>query len=246
MRTVEKFTPATAGGLQHCNWPTMTRDVDAHGWAIVEHLLTPVECRSVAALYDQDAAFRSRVVMARHGFGNGEYRYFSYPLPALLEELRPALYAGLVPLANSWNERMGVDTRYPQHFADFQERCRAAGQGRPTPLLLKYTKGDFNCLHQDIYGEHVFPLQVAVLLSVPGDDFTGGEFILTEQKPRQQSRATVAPLGQGDAVVFAVRHRPVRGTKGFYRVNQRHGVSTVLSGWRYTLGIIFHDASGTT
>jgi hypothetical protein len=181
--------------------------------------------------------------MARHGFGKGEYRYFSYPLPPLLAQLRPALYAALVPLANSMNERMGVDIRYPERFIEFQERCHAAGQSRPTPLLLKYTKGDFNCLHQDVYGEHVFPVQVAILLSRPGEDFTGGEFILTEQRPRRQSCATVAPLAQGDAVLFTVRRRPVRGARGFYQVNQRHGISTLLSGTRYTVGIIFHDAT---
>jgi len=218
-------------------------DIDNQGWAVIEGLLTPVECHSIAALYDEEAPFRSRVVMARHGFGKGEYRYFSYPLPARLAQLRPILYSTLTSLANSMNERMGVDIRYPDQFEEFQKRCHDAGQTRPTPLLLKYTKGDFNCLHQDIYGNHVFPLQVAVLLSRPGADFTGGEFILTEQRPRQQSRVTAVPLEQGDAVVFAVRHRPTRGVKGFYRVNQRHGVSTIRSGTRYTLGMIFHDAA---
>jgi hypothetical protein len=223
--------------------PAAHGDIDSQGWAVIERLLTPAQCRSIAALYDEEAPFRSRVVMSRHGFGQGEYRYFSYPLPAPLAQLRPALYSALVSLANSLNERMGLDIRYPDRFEDFQKRCHDAGQTRPTPLLLKYTEGDFNCLHQDIYGDHVFPLQVAVLLSRPGTDFTGGEFILAEQRPRQQSRATVVPLDQGDAVVFAVRHRPARGVRGFYRANLRHGVSTIRSGSRYALGIIFHDAA---
>jgi uncharacterized protein len=223
--------------------PAAHGDIDSQGWAVIERLLTPAQCRSIAALYDEEAPFRSRVVMSRHGFGRGEYRYFSYPLPAPLAQLRPALYSALVSLANSLNERMGLDIRYPDRFEDFQKRCHDAGQTRPTPLLLKYTEGDFNCLHQDIYGDHVFPLQVAVLLSRPGTDFTGGEFILAEQRPRQQSRATVVPLDQGDAVVFAVRHRPARGVRGFYRANLRHGVSTIRSGSRYALGIIFHDAA---
>jgi hypothetical protein len=223
--------------------PAAHGDIDSQGWAVIERLLTPAQCRSIAALYDEEAPFRSRVVMSRHGFGRGEYRYFSYPLPAPLAQLRPALYSALVSLANSLNERMGLDIRYPDRFEDFQKRCHDAGQTRPTPLLLKYTEGDFNCLHQDIYGDHVFPLQVAVLLSRPGTDFTGGEFILAEQRPRQQSRATVVPLDQGDAVVFAVRHRPARGVRGFYRANLRHGVSTIRSGSRHALGIIFHDAA---
>ena len=225
------------------DWPTVLGRIDGQGWAILVGLLTPAECQSIAALYDQETSFRSRVIMARHGFGRGEYRYFSYPLPRLIAELRAALYSRLLSLANSMNGRMGVSIRYPDRFAEFQERCHRAGQTRPTPLLLKYTQGDFNCLHQDLYGEHVFPLQVAILLSRPGEDFKGGEFILTEQRPRQQSRATVAPLSHGDAVVFAVRHRPVSGVRGFHRVSQRHGVSTLLSGTRCTLGIIFHDAT---
>ena len=227
----------------HCDLRAAHGDIDSQGWAVIERLLTPAQCQSIAALYDEDAPFRSRVVMARHGFGRGEYRYFSYPLPAPMAQLRPALYSALVSPANSLNERMGLDIRYPDRFEDFQRRCHDAGQTRPTPLLLKYTAGDFNCLHQDIYGEHVFPLQVAVLLSRPGTDFTGGEFILTEQRPRQQSRATVVPLDRGDAVVFAVRHRPARAARGFYRANLRHGVSTIRSGSRYALGIIFHDAA---
>lgn len=217
-------------------------DVEHRGWALVKGLLSAPECRSFTELYEQEAPFRSRIIMARHGFGQGEYRYFSYPLPPRLAQLRGELYGALEPLANGMNERMGVQVRYPGRYEDFQQRCHQAGQTRPTPLLLKYGPGDYNCLHQDVYGEHVFPMQVAVLLSRPGEDFIGGEFILTEQRPRRQSRASVVPLARGDAVVFTVRDRPVRGARGFYRVNHRHGVSTVLSGSRYTLGIIFHDA----
>ena len=205
-------------------------------------LLTAGECRDIAALYPNGTHFRSRVVMGRHGFGRGEYKYFSYPLPDLIAQLRPALYARLQDLANRWNERMGIAIRYPDGHEAFLKRCHGAGQTRPTPLLLQYEAGDFNCLHQDLYGEHVFPMQVAILLSEPGRDFTGGEFVLTEQRPRMQSRAEVVPLAQGDGVAFAVHRRPVQGTRGAYRVNLRHGVSRVRSGHRHTLGIIFHDA----
>jgi hypothetical protein len=221
---------------------TIHHEVEHQGWAVIQGLLDPEECRTFNDLYDQEAPFRTRIIMARHGFGQGEYRYFAYPLPPRLAQLRRELYSALVSLANGMNERMQLDVRYPDEYEDFLKRCHAAGQSRPTPLLLKYGAGDYNCLHQDIYGEHVFPMQVAVLLSRPGDDFAGGEFILTEQRPRRQSRASVVPLAQGDAVLFTVRDRPVRGARGFYRVNHRHGVSTVLSGSRYTLGIIFHDA----
>jgi hypothetical protein len=196
----------------------------------------------LAELYPEESHFRSRVVMGRHGFGRGEYQYFSYPLPAIIAALRPALYARLVPVANQWNEALGIAMRFPSTHAEFIARCHAAGQRKPTPLLLQYGAGDFNCLHQDLYGEHVFPVQVAILLSEPGRDFTGGEFVLTEQRPRMQSRAEVVPLTQGDGVIFAVRHRPVQGTRGVYRVNLRHGVSRIRSGQRHTLGIIFHDA----
>lgn len=220
----------------------LTDELQLHGHAVLPQLLSPHECLAVSSLYPQAGHFRSRVVMARHGFGRGEYQYFSYPLPPLVQRLRATLYPQLVDVANRWNEAMGVDVRYPQGHAQFLARCHAAGQTRPTPLLLQYAEGDYNCLHQDLYGEHVFPLQVAVLLSRPGDDFTGGEFVLTEQRPRMQSRAEVVPLRQGDAVVFAVHHRPVQGSRGFYRVNMRHGVSTVRSGHRHTLGVIFHDA----
>ncbi|MDO8378516.1 2OG-Fe(II) oxygenase [Phenylobacterium sp.] len=217
-------------------------DLDTYGCAVLPGLLTPSECRDLAALYGQEEGFRSRVVMARHGFGRGEYRYFSYPLPDPVQQLRETLYPRLVGIANRWNETMGIGVRYPLRHKDFLARCHAAGQVRPTPLLLQYGPGDYNCLHQDLYGEHVFPLQVAVLLSAPGTDFTGGEFVLTEQRPRMQSRAEVVPLGQGDAVVFAVHHRPVQGTRGPYRVTLRHGVSRLRSGTRHTLGVIFHDA----
>ena len=209
---------------------------------MLKGLLPPEQCRALAALYPDDAHFRSRVTMGRHGFGRGEYKYFSYPLPELIAELRPSLYAEFHGIANRWNETMGVDIRYPEDHDAFLDRCHAAGQSRPTPLLLQYGPDDYNCLHQDLYGEHVFPIQVAILLSEPGRDFTGGEFVLTEQRPRMQSRAEVVPLGQGDAVAFAVHVRPVRGTRGSYRVNMRHGVSRIRSGHRHTLGVIFHDA----
>jgi uncharacterized protein len=224
------------------DWEALSSELDLHGCAVIERLLSPDECRQIAALYPQDASFRSQVHMARHGFGKGEYKYFNYPLPDLIGDLRTALYPRLVPIANAWNERMGVERRYPSRHADFLRECHAAGQTRPTPLLLQYVPGDFNCLHQDLYGDLAFPLQVAILLSEPGKDFTGGEFVLTEQRPRMQSRAEVVPLLQGDAVAFAVHNRPVKGTKGSYRVNLRHGVSRLRSGMRHTLGIIFHDA----
>ena len=224
------------------DWARVAADLDASGVAPLEGLLTADECAALAALYDDERSFRSTIVMARHGFGRGEYKYFAYPLPGIVAALRPALYAPLVPIANRWNEAMGIDVRYPEKHADFIKRCHAAGQTRPTPLLLKYGAGDYNCLHQDLYGEHVFPLQVVILLSEPGKDFDGGEFVLTEQRPRMQSRAEVVPLKRGDAAVFAVHHRPVQGTRGFYRVTMRHGVSRLRSGHRQTAGIIFHDA----
>jgi len=224
------------------DWNALAQDLDGYGCAVLEKLLTPQECRDIAALYPHEQHFRSHIHMARHGFGKGEYRYFRYPLPDILGDLRTALYPHLAPIANDWNERMGVAARYPQNHADFLKACHDAGQTRPTPLLLQYVSGDFNCLHQDLYGDLAFPLQVAILLSEPGEDFTGGEFVLTEQRPRMQSRAEVVPLRQGDAVAFAVHNRPVQGTKGNYRVNLRHGVSRVRSGKRHTVGIIFHDA----
>ena len=228
--------------IRALDWSRMAGDLDATGNVMLEGLLSPDECRSLAGLYPADDLFRSRIVMARHGFGRGEYKYFNYPLPDLIARLRTALYPRLAPIANRWNEALGIDVSYPAGHADFIARCHEAGQRKPTPLLLQYQAGDFNCLHQDVYGEHVFPLQVAVLLSEPGRDFTGGEFVMTEQRPRMQSRAEVVPLGQGDAVVFTVRNRPVQGTRGVYRVNLRHGVSRIRSGHRHTLGIIFHDA----
>jgi uncharacterized protein len=231
-----------AARVDTIDWAQAERDLDAQGCAVLKNLLTPDECRSTAALYPDDAQFRSRIVMGRHGFGRGEYKYFNYPLPDLIAQLRPALYAQLKSVANRWNEAMGIDIRYPDRHEAFLKRCHDAGQTRPTPLLLQYEAGDFNCLHQDLYGEHVFPLQVAILLSEPGRDFEGGEFVLTEQRPRMQSRAEVVALKQGDAVAFAVHHRPVQGTRGTYRVNLRHGVSRLRAGKRHTVGVIFHDA----
>lgn len=224
------------------DWTAATADLDAQGWVVLPKLLNAGDCRATAGLYGSGEGFRSQVVMARHGFGRGEYRYFAYPLPPLVEALRRTLYPALAPIANRWHERMGMAARFPAAHADFVARCHAAGQTRPTPLLLQYGAGDYNCLHQDLYGEHVFPLQVAVLLSAPGEDFEGGELVLTEQRPRMQSRVAVVPLTQGDAVVFAVNSRPVRGSKGDYRVTMRHGVSALRSGRRHTLGVIFHDA----
>jgi hypothetical protein len=220
----------------------VAQDLDAYGSAVIERVFSPDECRMLAGLYPDDSRFRSRIVMGRHGFGRGEYKYFRYPLPDILATLRTAAYARLAPIANRWNEAMKIDVRYPAEHADFLARCHAAGQQRPTPLLLRYEAGDYNCLHQDLYGEHVFPLQLAILLSEPGRDFTGGEFVMTEQRPRMQSRAEVVPLRQGDGVVFAVHHRPMQGTRSTYRVNLRHGVSRIRSGRRHTVGIIFHDA----
>ena len=225
------------------DWARVSADLDTHGSATIERLISPAECKALAALYATEDRFRSRVVMERHGYGRGEYKYFRYPLPALIAKLRTALYARLAPVANRWNASMGMKVRYPARHAEYLARCHAAGQRRPTPLLLKYGPGDYNCLHQDVYGEHLFPLQVTTLLSRPDRDFTGGEFVLTEQRPRMQSRPQVVPLAQGDAVIFAVRHRPVAGRRGVYRVNMRHGVSEVRSGHRQTLGIIFHDAA---
>jgi hypothetical protein len=225
------------------DWDGAGRDLDTAGNAVLERVLSPEECRELAGLYGREDLFRSRIVMSRHGFGRGEYQYFRYPLPDLVGGLRTALYPRLAPIANRWNEALGVELRFPAEHEDFVARCHEAGQRKPTPLLLRYQAGDYNCLHQDLYGEQVFPLQVAVLLSEPERDFTGGEFVMTEQRPRMQSRAEVVPLRQGDAVVFAVRERPVQGTRGIYRVNLRHGVSRIRSGLRHTVGIIFHDAA---
>jgi uncharacterized protein len=223
------------------DWQQIATDLDAQGCAIARAILSQEDCQAIAGSYANDGLFRSRIVMARHGFGRGEYKYFRYPLPEEISELRSALYPSLSRIANRWNEIMGINVRYPDYHAKFLERCHKARQVQPTPLLLRYGAGDYNCLHQDLYGEHVFPLQVAFLLSAPQHDFTGGEFVLTEQRPRMQSRAEVVPLTQGDGVIFPVHHRPVQGTKGFYRVNMRHGVSRLRSGERHTLGVIFHD-----
>ena len=224
------------------DWDGIGAELNAYGCAVLPNLLTTTECRGIAALYPAEKHFRSHIHMARHGFGKGEYRYFKYPLPAPIGELRTALYGRIVPFANAWNERMKVAVRYPAQHGEYLKACHAAGQVRPTPLLLQYAAGDYNCLHQDLYGELAFPLQVAILLSAPGRNFTGGEFVLTERRPRMQSRVEVVPLSQGDGVLFAVHDRPVQGTKGVYRVDLRHGVSRVRTGERHTLGIIFHDA----
>jgi uncharacterized protein len=228
--------------VEKVDWTTVSADLDAYGWSGFKKLLSGEECADISGLYADSGKFRSQVIMAQHGFGRGEYKYFSYPLPGLVAGLRTAIYPHLAPVANRWNEAMGIEVRYPDSHEVFIERCHQAGQTRPTPLLLQYGAGDYNALHQDVYGEHVFPLQLAILLSEPERDFTGGEFVLTEQRPRMQSRAEVVPLRQGDGVVFAVHHRPVEGTRGSYRVNLRHGVSRLRSGQRHTLGIIFHDA----
>ncbi|MGX9733105.1 2OG-Fe(II) oxygenase [Janthinobacterium aestuarii] len=229
--------------MRALDWRQIEDELNAHGCAVVPGLLDPSQCAPLAAQYDDASRFRSKVVMQRHGFGQGEYQYWAHPLPDVVAALRTSLYSPLAAIANRWHAALGIETRFPSSHADFLARCHAAGQTRPTPLLLRYREGDYNCLHQDLYGEHVFPLQLAVLLSRPQDDFTGGEFVLTEQRPRMQSRAEVVPLAQGDAVVFPVALRPVNGTRGTYRVNMRHGVSRLRSGLRHTLGIIFHDAS---
>ena len=243
-KTVTSIAPSKSVSerVEKLDWERVWQELDAQGGVMIGRLLSPDESQSLAALYPKDDIFRSRVVMARHGFGRGEYKYFRYPLPDLIAGLRTAIYPHLVPIANRWNEAMGIDVRYPEEHADFIERCRQAGQDKPTPLLLQYGADDYNCLHQDLYGEHVFPLQLTILLSRPDKDFTGGEFVMTEQRPLMQSRPLVVPLRQGDGVVFAVHNRPVQGTRGMYRVNLRHGVSRVRSGHRHTVGIIFHDA----
>jgi len=224
-------------------WPDLLATLDERGYAVLPGLLDPAECGEVTALYEQDEAFRSRVVMARHNFGSGEYKYLRYPLPAQVTAVREALYPRLAPLANQWHERLRLAPRFPPSLAAYLARCHAEGQQRPTPLILKYEAGDYNCLHQDLYGDLVFPLQATVLLSQPGRDFAGGEFLLVEQRPRMQSKGEVVPLGHGDAVLFAVNHRPAAGARGFYRAKMRHGVSRLHAGRRFTLGIIFHDAA---
>ncbi|SAK63127.1 PF09859 family protein [Caballeronia pedi] len=243
MKVLERATAADMEArIDALDWAGLEAQLDGYGCATTPALFTREECEALAAQYDRDGIFRSRVVMERHGFGRGEYKYFAYPLPDTLERVRRAVYPHLAPVANRWNDVMRIETRYPREHTEFIERCHRAGQTRPTPLLLRYVSGDFNCLHQDLYGEHVFPIQMAILLSAPGRDFTGGEFVMTEQRPRMQSRAEVVPLSQGDAVFFAVHHRPVQGTRGPYRVNMKHGVSRLRSGQRHMLGVIFHDA----
>ncbi|MES2788325.1 MAG: 2OG-Fe(II) oxygenase [Planctomycetota bacterium] len=247
MRTPSVASPndvtETLRRVASLEWDKIGQELDHHGCAVIGPLLSPEQCTTLAAAYDTDEIFRNRVVMERHGYGRGEYRYFSYPLPQVVQSLRTALYPALAQIANRWNEEMGIDVRYPAGLQTFLDRCHAAGQTKPTPLLLRYGAEDFNCLHQDLYGEHVFPLQVAFLLNQPGVDFSGGEFVLTEQRPRMQSRVEVVPLLQGCGVIFPVRQRPVHGTRGTYRVNMKHGVSRLRSGQRHTLGIIFHDAT---
>jgi uncharacterized protein len=241
-RDPDSRPPAIAQRIESLDWGAINVELDAYGAAVIGPLLSPDQCKTLIDGYDNDHLYRSRVVMACHGFGRGEYRYFTYPLPWVIAELRESLYPYLAEIANRWNGAMGIDVRYPAGHEAFRARCHEAGQTKPTPLILKYGAGDYNCLHQDIYGEHVFPLQIAFLLSKPGEEFTGGEFTLTEQRPRMQSRVEVVPLGQGMGVIFPVHHRPVKGTRGAYRVNMRHGVSRVRSGPRFTMGVIFHDA----
>lgn len=246
--SLAKKSPVVAGRelsnqVAELDWQRISDELGVQGHAVISGLLEPEQCEALVGLYAAGDLFRSRVIMSRHGYGKGEYQYFKYPLPERVASLRSSLYPHLAPIANRWNELLKSEVRFPDQHEEFIERCHAAGQLRPTPLLLQYEAGDYNCLHQDLYGEHVFPLQIAVLLSQPGRDFTGGEFVLTEQRPRMQSRAEVVPLEQGDAVVFAVHHRPAQGTRGIYRVNMRHGVSRLRSGRRHTLGVIFHDAT---
>lgn len=242
MNTAADHSDAIVARAAALDWQDIATELNEYGCARLPGLLEARECEALITRYARDELYRSRVVMARHGFGRGEYKYFNYPLPDPVGALRTAFYAHLAPQANRWNEAMGIDVRYPATHENFIARCHAAGQLRPTPLILKYESGDYNCLHQDLYGEHVFPIQMAILLSAPGRDFSGGEFVITEQRPRMQSRAEVAPLLQGDALLFAVNERPVSGTRGYYRVKMRHGVSRLRSGHRYTAGVIFHDA----
>lgn len=229
--------------LSGYDWEEIAQGLDRDGQAVLPKIFSLSECNKISNMYDEEQHFRSRIYMARHGFGKGEYRYFRYPLPNLIGLHRQAIYPYLAKMANGWNKRLGIDKVYPPEHKAFLEQCWDGGQTKPTPLLLKYDPGDYNCLHQDLYGDLAFPIQVAVLLSVPGEDFAGGEFVIVEQRPRMQSRAEVVPLQKGDAVIFAVHSRPVNGSKGTYRVNLKHGVSRIRTGRRYTLGIIFHDAT---
>jgi uncharacterized protein len=233
--------PTTAARMGALNWNKAALDLDEDGCAVIRQMASNDECDAIAGLYDEHEIFRSRVIMARHGFGKGEYKYFGYPLPEIVREIRTHTWRHLVPIANRWNDAIGIDVRYPSEHDEFIQRCHDAGQCQPTPLMLDYSAGDYNCLHQDLYGQHVFPLQLAILLSQPQKDFIGGEFVMTEQRPRMQSRPQVVPISKGDAVIFAVHQRPVQGTRGYYRVTMRHGVSRLSSGHRRTLGIIFHD-----
>jgi hypothetical protein len=235
-------TSDAADRVAALDWVDIAAQLDKFGCATTGALLSADECAAISSRYDDDSIYRSRVIMARHGFGRGEYKYFAYPLPDIVASLRGSLYSPLAKIANRWNEQLSIEQRFPAEHAAYLKRCHAGGQSKPTPLLLQYGAGDYNCLHQDVYGELVFPLQVAFLLSRPGEDFTGGEFVLTEQRPRMQSRAEVVPLRQGEGVIFPVHHRPVQGTRGVYRVNMRHGVSRLREGRRHTLGVIFHDA----
>jgi hypothetical protein len=239
----ETATASIGARVRALDWPGIEDALNREGYAVASNLLSPEDCRKLADGYADSAQFRSRVVMARHGFGRGEYQYYAYPLPGTIAQLRAALYVPLARIANRWNEALGEEKRYPKQHADYLAQCHASGQLRPTPLLLQYGEGDYNCLHQDLYGEHIFPLQAAFLLSEPDRDFGGGQFVLTEQRPRMQSRACVVPLLMGQAVIFPVHHRPVQGTRGLYRVNMRHGVSKLSRGHRHTLGVIFHDAT---
>ena len=240
-RSLSRTAPPLDQRIRRLDWSRIAGELDEHGCATVGPILTERECAALIAMYDE-AIFRSQIIMARHGFGRGEYKYFAYPLPAIVAALRSLLYPGLADIANRWQRTFGHQTSYPPDHERYLARCHAAGQRRPTPLMLKYGPGDFNCLHQDLYGEHVFPLQATFLLNVPEKDFIGGEFVMTEQRPRMQSRAQVVSLARGEAVIFAVNQRPVRGARGTYRVTMRHGVSHLISGSRFTLGIIFHDA----
>jgi uncharacterized protein len=232
-----------SNSIDGLDWPRIGADLDARGFATTGKLLDADACASLAGLYPRSDTFRSHIIMARHGFGQGEYKYFSYPLPDVIGSLRKAVYPHLVPIANRWAELMNQTQRFPDTLDDMLVRCHQAGQSRPTPLLLKYKADDYNCLHQDLYGEHVFPMQLVICLNEPGEDFEGGEFVVVEQRPRMQSKAEIVPLRRGEGAIFAVSHRPHKGSKGYYRVNLKHGVSRVRSGNRHTCGIIFHDAA---
>jgi hypothetical protein len=242
-KVAKSSAPSVEQRVDGADWTQVAGALDVQGWAILPRLISDAEADAIAALYQRADGFRSRVIMARHGFGLGEYRYFSYPLPDIIQSIRTAAYPHLAPIANRWHERIGKEARFPDEHQPFLDRCHQAGQLRPTPLLLEYGPGDYNCLHRDLYGEHVFPLQIAILLDEPGEDFVGGEFVMTEQRPRMQTRPMVLPLRKGDAAVFAVNSRPMKGVRGDYQVKLNHGVSRLYSGKRHTVGIIFHDAT---